>query len=210
MYYSFVCSDSSDDDTAQAACAVGHIHEWIDDITACPWYDDAGCTITVPTGPDAFISDLLIEDAFGYMDADDDGSLDSDEQAWFALRNAVAKWAFASPGSDLMSECDVDDSTDPLVTDFSGDLDKDELYDCWVAQVPECLTGDFDTDFADLWTNILGLGDDDTIDATGVDALEAVIAEVSDWHTSSTSGHNHEACPDTTRRLFSFFSSFFN
>ena len=75
LYYSFVCSDSSDDPDAQAHCAVIHIHEWIDDIYDCPTSDAVGCTITVPSGPNDFIADVIIADAFAWLDDDDDGTL---------------------------------------------------------------------------------------------------------------------------------------
>ena len=208
LYWKFICSDSDED--VQNECAVGHIHEWIDDIEDCATADATDCTITVPTGRDEFISDLAIAGAWSHMDADDDGSLDQDEMDWFSYRLAVSPWSAWAP-SDLMTSCDVDDSTDPLVTDFSGDLDKDELHDCWAANVPDCLSSDFDTAFGTIWTDHLGLADDATLDAAAVTALEGVIAELSDWHTDSTSGHNHEACPaPVTRRLASFFTSFFN
>jgi hypothetical protein len=109
-----------------------------------------------------------------------------------------------------MTSCDLDDSELTDGTGFSGDLDKDELHDCWADNVPDCLSAAFDTAFEDVWTNQLGLGDTDTLDAAAVTALEGVIAEVSDWHSDSTDGHNHEACPDATRRLSGFFASFFN
>jgi hypothetical protein len=97
LYWSFICSDS--DEAEQDACAVGHIHSWIDDITACPTADDAGCTITVPSGRDDFIADLAIEGAFRHMDGGStgDGTLDSDEQAWFNLRLAVSSWSEWAP-----------------------------------------------------------------------------------------------------------------
>jgi len=206
LYWSFICSDSDDDD--QDACAIGHIHSWIDDISACPTAATEGCTITVPSGRDGFIADLAIEGAFRYLDGGSagDGTLDANEQAWFNLHRAVSSWSQWAP-SGLIASCDTESAPD--AGDQDGALTKDELYDCWVANVPDCLVSDFDTAFADVWGTQLDLGDADTLDAAAVTALEGVLAEVSDWHSSSTDGHNHEACP-TTRRLSSFFASFFN
>jgi len=105
-----------------------------------------------------------------------------------------------------MDSCDVDDIGDG--NGFSGDLDRDELYDCWVANVPSCHVDGFDATFDDLWDFAVDTATELSADATT--ALEGAIAEANSWHTDSTSGHNHEECPPTIRRLGSFFSSFFN
>ena len=73
LYYKFECTSS--DEESQSHCAVWRIHEWIDDIYDCPTSDAAGCTITVPAGHWGFISDVMIEAAFNWLDDDADGTL---------------------------------------------------------------------------------------------------------------------------------------
>ena len=100
-------------------------------------------------------------------------------------------------------------SHSPLAGDQDGALTKTELYDCWAANVPSCLSSDFDTAFEDIWGTQLDLGDAVTLDAAAVTAFEGVLADVSEWH--STDEHTHGECPDpVTRRLSSFIASFFN
>jgi len=85
MYYSFVCSSSDEDE--QEHCAARTIHEWIDDIYDCDWHDSDNCTINVPAGPMEFIQDLIIADAFSWLDGDDDDALgDAEKDNFWFLR----------------------------------------------------------------------------------------------------------------------------
>jgi len=118
--------------------------------------------------------------------------------------------------STLIDTCDTDESELADGTGFSGDLSKTELYDCWVANVPDCLVATFDTDFETLWA-VFDADANDTLD-TGdeFDFLGTALAEVSDWHSAYSSSddgdHDHNDCPPESgaRRLLSYLSSFLN
>ena len=175
LYWSFICSDSDDDD--QDACAIGHIHSWIDDISACPTAATEGCTITVPSGRDGFIADLAIEGAFRYLDGGSagDGTLDANEQAWFNLHRAVSSWSQWAP-SGLIASCDTESAPD--AGDQDGALTKDELYDCWVANVPYWKEYYFEWHFNKVWAYFDADEDDILDDAEETALLEASEARV--------------------------------
>jgi len=211
MYYAAECSDSDGEDNGH--CSLARVHEWFgDDLSVCAADVAADGCATIPAGAE-FTGDLHLAAAFAYVDADSDDAWSEDEQGWLSTHILLSRYSQWAP-SDLVSTCDTDESDLADGSGFSGDLSKTELYDCWVANVPECLVATFDTDFETLWT-AFDADTNDTLD-TGdeFDFAAGALAEVSDWHSSSSSDGeaDHSACPPEERRLSvaNLVSSFFN